>query len=197
VTTRDRFEQNVDRATDLVAIFRSVDRLTSPAVDLSDLLRSALVHAVSALDHLVHQRVVELAIEIYNGQRAPTQSFNSLSIPLETALTHGGYVSSHAWFEEFLRDHLSWQSFQDPKRISEAIRLVSDVSLWEEVADITGSNPSDTVQRLRVIVDRRNKIAHEADLDPFGIRWPIDQANVADAVDYVGGLGVAIYQATE
>jgi RiboL-PSP-HEPN len=41
--------------------------------------------------------------------------------------------------------------------------------------------------RLRLVVDRRNKIAHEADMDPSypGTRWPINPSDVASALDLV------------
>ncbi|WP_416233475.1 HEPN domain-containing protein [Anabaena sp. UHCC 0451] len=43
-------------------------------------------------------------------------------------------------------------------------------------------------QDLQEIVKRRNKIAHEADIDPtlgLGNRWPIDELLVGDAVDFI------------
>lgn len=54
----------------------------------------------------------------------------------------------------------------------------------------------DVKARLKLIVDRRNKIAHEADLDPTspGFRWRIDGPMVKDAVDFIEHLGDAIYQ---
>jgi hypothetical protein len=43
-------------------------------------------------------------------------------------------------------------------------------------------------------VDRRNKIAHEADSDPtnIGQRWPIDHALVEEALEYIETLVQAI-----
>ncbi|NEQ62978.1 MAG: hypothetical protein F6K53_38690, partial [Moorea sp. SIO4A1] len=41
---------------------------------------------------------------------------------------------------------------------------------------------------LSIIVDRRNKIAHEADMYPtlgLGNRWPINEKLVNDAVDFI------------
>lgn len=46
-------------------------------------------------------------------------------------------------------------------------------------------------------MDRRNKIAHEADIDPsFGIgnRWPIDAITVNDAVDFIEQVVESIHQ---
>ncbi|WP_293063557.1 MULTISPECIES: HEPN domain-containing protein [unclassified Moorena] len=41
---------------------------------------------------------------------------------------------------------------------------------------------------MSIIVDRRNKIAHEADINPtlgLGDRWPINEKLVNDAVDFI------------
>ena len=48
-------------------------------------------------------------------------------------------------------------------------------------------SPQDVRRQLNLIVDRRNKIAHEADSDPTfpGSRWPIDEALVDEAVDFI------------
>jgi hypothetical protein len=56
--------------------------------------------------------------------------------------------------------------------------------------------PKDAKTRLKLIVDRRNKIAHEADLDPTspGFRWPISSTVVNDAIDFIESLGDAIYK---
>ncbi|MOA60538.1 hypothetical protein D3C78_1854410 [compost metagenome] len=43
---------------------------------------------------------------------------------------------------------------------------------------------------LNLIVDRRNKIAHEADMDPTcpGFRWPIDDVMVEESINFVSVL---------
>jgi cellulose biosynthesis protein BcsQ len=50
-------------------------------------------------------------------------------------------------------------------------------------------------QRLSLIVDRRNKIAHEADLDPTypKARWPISRIDVDNVVEFLVQIVEAIY----
>jgi hypothetical protein len=50
-------------------------------------------------------------------------------------------------------------------------------------------------QRLGLIVDRRNKIAHEADLDPTypKVRWPISPADVDGVVEFLERAVEAIH----
>jgi hypothetical protein len=55
----------------------------------------------------------------------------------------------------------------------------------------------DIKQQLSLIVDRRNKIAHEADIDPtlnLGDRWYIDEAMVNDAVNFIEQVVESIHQ---
>lgn len=50
-----------------------------------------------------------------------------------------------------------------------------------------GTSAKDIKDRLDLIVDRRNKIAHEADIDPSypDTRWPIDEQLVSDTVGFI------------
>lgn len=60
-----------------------------------------------------------------------------------------------------------------------------------------GKSDKDIKQQLSLIVDRRNKIAHEADIDPsygIGNRWNINQILVNDAVNFLEQLVRAIDQ---
>jgi len=59
-----------------------------------------------------------------------------------------------------------------------------------------GRPPKDIKQELSIIVDRRNKIAHEADIDPtlgLGNRWGINEGLVNDAVDFIEQIVESIH----
>ena len=46
---------------------------------------------------------------------------------------------------------------------------------------------ADVKEQLRLIIDRRNKIAHEADTDPRypGACWPISEPDVDNALGFI------------
>ena len=99
------------------------------------------------------------------------------------------------WLERELRNRHGHRSFQNPDRIAEAIRLIADVRLWEEVARRVGTSASYVRDRLGLIVNRRNQIAHEADMNrsyPMA-RWHIDADMVAGIVDFIEQIAEAIY----
>jgi hypothetical protein len=69
--------------------------------------------------------------------------------------------------------------------------------LWDEVASKMSKPAKDIKQQLTLIVDRRNKIAHEADIDPtlnIGNRWYIDESMVGDTVDFLEQVVESIHQ---
>jgi hypothetical protein len=107
-------------------------------------------------------------------------------------------LNNTSWLESEIRERLGYQSFQQADKIADAIRYISDKKLWDEVASLMARNAKDIKQQLNLIVDRRNKIAHEADIDPttfsIGSRWNIDEILVGDAVAFIEILVESIHQ---
>ncbi|MGI0486609.1 HEPN domain-containing protein [Pantanalinema rosaneae CENA516] len=242
----DQFQISIARVRDLISIHNSVKAQSTSALDLSDILRAALVLSVSALDYYIHEVVTLGMIEIHRGQRSePTPPPNSsqsafsrfqvslggarqerliatdIAAWLENEIQQSqGFsflqqsytisallpiisnsildrLNGASWLEDEIRERLGYQSFQQPDKIADAIRLISDKKLWDEVAIKLGRSAKDVKQQLSAIVDRRNKIAHEADINPtFGIgsRWYIDETLVNDAVDFIQQVVESIHQ---
>ena len=106
-------------------------------------------------------------------------------------------LNNASWLEDEIRERLGYQSFQQADKIADAIRYISDKKLWDEVANKISRPAKDIKQQLNSIVDRRNKIAHEADIDPsfnIGDRWNIDEVLVGDAVDFIEKIVESIHQ---
>lgn len=105
-------------------------------------------------------------------------------------------LNNTSWLESEIRERLGYQSFQQADKIAEVIRYISDKKLWDVVAIQMTKPAKDIKQQLNSIVDRRNKIAHEADIDPtfnIGSRWNIDEVLVGDAVDFIEMLVESIH----
>ena len=105
-------------------------------------------------------------------------------------------LNNTSWLESEIRERLGYQSFQQADKIADAIRYISDKKLWDEVAIQMARPARDVKQQLNSIVDRRNKIAHEADIDPtfnIGSRWNIDEELVGDAVNFIEILVESIH----
>jgi RiboL-PSP-HEPN len=184
----DQFAISISRVRDLIAVHNSFKAQATGALDLSDILRAALVLAVSALDYYVHEVVRLGMLEVHRGQRPEPPAFSSFQVSLGSARQGLQASVIDAWLEDEIRQRHSYKSFQTWRNIADAIRLISDKRLWDEAAIITGRPAEDLKRELNLIVDRRNKIAHEADIDPtlnLGNRWVIDEGLVSDAVDFI------------
>lgn len=190
----EQFRINVERARNLSTIYKAITAQVTGALDLSDILRTALVMTVSALDHYVHEIVRVGMLEAYGGQRPQTPAFRRFQVSLAGALQGLGAPGDSDWLQSEIRTHHGYQSFQSPENIADGVRLISEVQLWNDVAARLGLDVKDVRDRLRLIVNRRNQIAHEADLDPSfpGRRWPVSETLVDGAIDFIEDLAEAI-----
>ncbi len=193
----EQFESNIQRTRTLAAIHNVLGTRTTSALDTSDILRSALVLAVSALDQYIHEIVRLGILEIYHGRRTHTSSSLKFGVSLRGALQIRVAPEDDSWRDSEIRGHHSWQRFEHPDRIADAIRLILDMSLWDTVASDLGSDTPDVKQRLKLIVDRRNKLTHEADIDPRfpNTHWPIDDQMVFDSITFIEQVVHSIHKA--
>lgn len=191
----ETFRQNADRVRHLCGLYDAICGLTTSAIDSSDLLRAQIVLSVSALDYYVHEVTLRGMIEIYEGSRTPTDAFKRQRVSGSLLLGLGASSGTSAAFEADIRERHSFLSFQQPDKIADAIRLFFDKPLWVALAWQLGTTENVLKNRLRLIVDRRNKIAHEADADPSfpGARWPISRDDATSSLDFIVDVCEAIH----
>ncbi len=195
LSAHNLFVANIVRARDLRALYVNLKASTASALDLTDILRASIVTAVSAFDTLIHEITRIGMLESYLGTRPKTDAFGRFSIPMN--IVHLGVTTagSITWFEDEIRRQHGYLTFQHPDKVADAIRLISGKELWREVGNRLGIDAKSAKNRLALIIDRRNKIAHEADMDPSspGARWPIDEVLVQEAIDTVESIANAIF----
>ena len=197
----DLFQVNVSRSRDLANISRALSEQTTGVLDTSDILRASLMMAVSSLDYFIHAIVRIGMVEAYRRERDRTPAFLRFQVTLEGILQASSGLGSEEWLDQQIRERHGYQSFHTPDNIADVIRLMSDVSLWDEVAQEQRIEAQEVKDRLKLIVQRRNKIAHEADImpDPAGqiaysdLRSPIDQGMVDSAIEFIEQVAKAIY----
>ncbi len=179
-----QFRENIRHVRNLRGIYIAVRGLTTGVLDLSDILRAQIVMAVSAMDTYIHAVARIGMVEIYAGARPSTDGYQRFTVSLDCAVQLAS-GNAGALDAEIRRLH-SFQTFQDPKKIADAVRLVSAIELWNAVATVLAEPAADVKESISLIVQRRNKIAHEADTDPvYGGRWPISEAIVDNAIDRI------------
>ena len=184
------------RVRALHALQGSFAKRLTVAVDLSDILRAEVVLAVSALDYFVHELTRLGMLESWSGDRAQTDAFQRFQLPLSMARGLSNPAAARQILDAEIRSKHSFLSFQHPDRLADAVRLFSEVKLWEEVGKEMGLPAQVAKSSLILIIDRRNKIAHEADIDPSypGQRWPINIPLVEGIFDQIEAIGRAIFK---
>lgn len=183
----DQLNINLDRVNFLLGTYAALEAQTTAAVDLSDLLRAAIVQSVSSADHFIHELLRLGALEIHGGVRPSTPDYHSLMIEVGTRLNANPATVPSTDIDSAIRERNSWRTFQQPQKIADALACITTVPVWAQVAHHMNGAETDIRIRMQLIVDRRNKIAHEADMDPSfpGTRWPITQTMAQDTCDWI------------
>jgi hypothetical protein len=172
----------------------------TPALSADELLRAEWVARVSALDLYVHELVAQNMMKIFDGTRNGCPGFYKFQCSSDTLLRIKHAVTpadASAAFDLEVRSKLSRVTYQFPEDIADGIRLVSGVELWSEIALAKGASAAtkgtlakSLKKDLSLIVERRNKIAHEGDLQRSIPRtpWPVTRADVSYVAGFIENL---------
>ncbi len=187
----------MERVRALGGLYHAFGQLTTPAVDLTDLLRSQIVLAVSAMDLYIHEITRIGMLEGYDGKRPQTKAFSRFQVAMDAVIEAIARPGRNEWLESEIRKKHGYQALQHPDKIADAVRLFSSCELWPAVAAKLNLTGLEVKTQLLVIVNRRNQIVHEADWAPSSpgqpaIRWPISPADSERAVNFIVDVCEAI-----
>ena len=194
-----KFTLNLQSVKDLGQIYVLVST-NFPTIEenADDILRAKIVLMVSAFDTFIHD-VVKIGMgEIFAGTRPSHSKYNDFKFSL-SALNNinSSIIQSEkiSYFESELEKINSNDSFQSPKSIEYALGLIDIKNVWTLVSPLMGNiSAMDIKNRLSLIVQRRNKIAHESDHNPVtGDKYPIQKSDVDNDVVFIENLCKAIF----
>ncbi len=190
----DQFDADFVHVRTMIGLGTALEAL-APGLDVSETYRAGLTMAVSALDHYVHERTLQGMLDVYLGSRPHTAAYDRFNMRIQSL--HQGLIApvgSVQWLESEIRHALSFRTCQKPEDVADAMRLFSDAILWPTVGGQLGLPHADVKGRLTLIVDRRNKIAHEFDNEPtgLGLRWPMSYILVDDTASFIESVVHAI-----
>lgn len=198
-TALEQLHQDVERVRNLIKIHDDLLKHPESHSDISDILRGCIVLLVSALDTFIHEVVRIGMMQILRGEREQTETYKKFSVTLQQI----NFDPNYAWLDRQVRERHKDSSFQTPKAIQEAIKnIFDDKDLWEKIAQQfhPQSNKKLITDELKLIVNRRNQIAHEADID-FGqsapVKREINAEDVKKSIDFIEKMTKAIYTLLE
>jgi len=192
---KEHFDNNIIRVKNLGAIYQIVNKEIT--LDLSDILRSQYVMLISALDHFIHEIVRIGMIEIYNKNRRDTKEFKAFIFSLDKNILFNKAImedKNNQWLDYQIRLHNSYKSFQQAEKIKEALKLIDKMDLWNEISRYLNINKEDLTKQLNLIIDRRNQITHEADIEPtYQELRDIKVEDINDSIDFIEKIVNSIF----
>jgi hypothetical protein len=176
---------------------------------LSELLRSAVVAAVSALDRYMHDIVVHHCIDMLSKKEDDIpKEWRKVHIPILSAkaaidrqrkstTARGGFPLKQAIQEQLHREF----TFQQPDDVVSAMKMVGVEDFWKRVAERMDGNPKpkEVIDKLRTIAKRRNHIVHEADLERKikARKYSLKAIARKDADDWVNWIEMLVVHADQ
>jgi hypothetical protein len=185
MTAKNIFDNNVKSINELGALYDYFCPQL-PAIDLTELLRAQYVMIVSALDYYIHNRVREGLLNIFYDDSKDTPGIN---IPLRTMkilLHETNRDVQKRILDAEVKNILSKDTYQSSRNIEGALGLIEIKKIWSKIAKNANYSTDDITKRLNLIVMRRNKIAHESDINSItGDKELIDKKTVSETIDFI------------
>jgi hypothetical protein len=98
------------------------------------------------------------------------------------------------YFEQEIISKLGIVAYQSPENIADGLSYIWDEKYkWQKIATAMAIDENQARTQLKLIVDRRNKIAHEADLDiTSGGKFAISRPDCESIVLFIERCGEEI-----
>ena len=191
----DLFEKNIESIKILNNIHKYFFGQLS-ALDLSEILRAELVLIVSAFDCYVHDAIKFGMLEIFDGQRVNNRKFDDFKIPMsyvQQIMNADNDLQKKQLIAVAIKKVNRKNSFQSPTNIENSLQLISIKKIWALVKGEMGMESEDIKRQLGLIVNRRNIIAHEADINPItGDKYEMLSVDIDEILAFMIKLTQAI-----
>lgn len=190
----DRFSEAETRFLECLARCKGIcefqsytEEKNTAVLDTTDILRASVVLCVSAYDFLVHELFRIEVIARYQTGR----NIKRFSLPFRITIANSSEIEG--LIDAHVREANSYKSFVDPGKFSEAFGCFIEAP-WDKIAKDLNCNAPDLKTRIRAIYRWRNRIAHEADINPVyaGVEFfPILKDDVIQAINDIEVVGMA------
>jgi hypothetical protein len=187
-TAKSLFDLNMQSSDELLNLYDGILHLRV-RLDISWLLRAAIVFSISAFDAYFHDKVKYRAGHFKLSQLPPALA--KFEVPLSELPRWDAATRKGNAIRNWITKHYSVIPLQRPEEIAKALKLVGIDNFWPTV------QPNDAqrkilLEHLAALTKRRNQIAHEGDREGArnsGKRLrPITRAEAQDCVDFVRRL---------
>jgi hypothetical protein len=163
-----------------------------------EILRAQFVLIVGAFDCYIHDCVQAGILEIYQGRRVASNVIKKYPVYFSTVQqidSSSDPMLKLAHLKKAIYLKNTKESYQSPQNIENALGLINIVKIWKNLSTKIGMTADDIKNKLSLIINRRNKIAHESDRnDTIGGKYPINKGLVNDTINFIDKLSESIFQ---
>jgi len=121
-------------------------------------------------------------MDIFIGRRQATPKYLAERITMEVlnAMSTATIPPKEFYFEQHVVSRLKIVAYQDPDKVADGLSFIwNEPSKWYRIAGAIGAEEHFVRTTLRLIVNRRNSIVHEADMDlATGRKQPITKSEI-------------------
>lgn len=198
ISVWNEFKSNIDDVKKIGAVYQQITESSALLKDsLADLLRTQLVNTISAFDRMLHEYVRKGLLRQLTGLvplESKTKNFPIDSDSYCAIMNLGSSPSDWIEKERILENRVSLvlktMSFQDPEKIKDALSYIWNEShKWQKLALGLGLQDNVLTSQLKLYVERRNQIVHEADYDKtIPGRRPINLSVTQDCISFIYSL---------
>ena len=187
-SAKSLFDLNMQSVDDCITLFDGIDKLGTK-LEVTWLLRAAVVFSVSSLDAYFHDKVKYRAGKCDLKEMPPALA--KFEIPVSELANWEDSKRKGNVLRNWLTDHFATRPLQRKDDIANALKLVGIENFW---ATIEPDSPKreQLVAGMQHVIKRRNQIAHEGDRESSRKSGKklrsIDRKTASDAAGFVRQL---------
>lgn len=191
-SAKKEFKENICSINNSIQVYKYLKN-NAKNMDSTILLRSQFMLIVSAFDTYVHSSITNKIIEIYFSQDSDIFVDMDISLSRAYKMKNSDENMQRELLENYLVKKLSKDSFQSPKSIEYAYSILKIDHIWSKLSEQMGMRSEDIRNKLALIVDRRNKIAHESDWNKITRKYEdIELETVLECQDFIENIVEAL-----
>lgn len=179
------FERQIKELENLSRVYTYLNDSKVHVADVSMLLRSEYVLLVSAFDSYLHRVVCKKIVESFFEEKLEQEKIKlSLDVVHMLCSTTEKY-QLEITLHNAIKRVLGKDSFQSPAAIEYALGIIDVRKIWNKLSDYTQMSGESNRGNMALIVQRRNQIAHEFDVDYEGNLREISLDDVNDCKKFL------------
>ena len=186
MTPIDKFNDNILSIKNYSQL-RSYICKNTPLIDSCEILRMQLSLAVGSLDKYIHDKLIFYFTNKIKRNDVFGNNFIKFTVleVLEIAFETDSDIRKQLLLNRIV-NKINKITFQSPDSVQKAAKTMEITDFWGRLSSIMNMDSAILQGKLKLIVERRNKIVHESDFDDIAMtKRPISENDVQSSIVFI------------